>query len=210
MTLRISFHRVGLRVGLCAGRPAGLPASVLLPAALVAGLALLCSGCVQTDFPPEKAEGLILEHPIHFDAEEVVLTNTQVDCGVQSELWEQPAQASNVNSGQVGVTVARLNAAARELKFDDDVVLTEPGYRSPYVQVRGDFPAQLVDPPTIHDDGQYSKKVEGKLLITINHPCFTDPLPVMGVKKGKFNQDASPMLHFALENDGWHFDKVIH
>ncbi len=148
--------------------------------------------------------------PIRLDAEQVMLTQSQVDCGVQSDLWEPPAQAVGINSNVVGLTVAHLNAAARELKFDDDVILTEPGSRSPYVQVRGDFPAQLADGLTIHDDGQYSKKVEGKVTITINHPCFMDPLPVMGVKKGKFNQDAMPFLHFTLENDGWHFDKVVH
>jgi hypothetical protein len=190
--------------------PAGLPARMLLPAVLVACLTLICSGCVQTDFQPEKAEGLILEHPIHLDAEQVMLTNQQVDCGVQSELWEQPTQAVNVNNNMVGLTVAHLNAAARELKFDDDVILTEPGFRNPYVQVRGDFPAQLIDPPTIHDDGQYSKKVEGKVTITINHPCFMDPLPLMGVRKGRFSQDAPTLLHFTLENDGWHFDRLVH
>lgn len=202
VTLRISF--------LLRGLPARLPTGVLLPAALVAGLTLVCGGCVQTDFPPEKAEGLILEHPIHLDAEQVILTNAQVECGVQEDLWEQPAQATSVNANLVGLTVAHLNDAGRALKFDDDVVLTEPGSRNPYVQVRGDFPAQLVDPPIIHDDGQYSKRVEGKVLITINHQCFMDPLPLMGVRKGKFNQDASPMLHFTLEGDGWHFDKLVH
>ena len=44
----------------------------------------------------------------------------------------------------------------------------------------------------------------------INHMCFPDPLPVMGVRKGRFNQDAPVMLHFELDGDGWHFDKLIH
>jgi hypothetical protein len=184
-----------------------------LPAGVVAGLALVCCGCTQTDFPPEKAQGLVALHPIHLDAEEVMLTQTQVECGTQNDLWEPPAQqASNgVLSTFTALTVAHLNTQAKQLRFDDDVVLSEPGFRQPYVQVRGDFPAQLLDDPIIiHDDGQYAKRVEGKVSITINHLCFPDPLPIMGVRKGKFNQDALVTLHFSLDNEGWHFDNLIH
>lgn len=184
-----------------------------LPASVVAGLALACCGCTQTDFPPEKAQGLLQLHPIHLDAEEVTLTQAQVDCGTQSDLWEPPAQQANNGgfSNFSALTVAHLNTQARELRFDDDVILSEPGQRSPYVQIRGDFPVTLADDGiVIHDDGQYGKKVEGKVLVTINHACFTDPLPLMGVRKGKFSQDAPVVLHYSLENDGWHFDKLTH
>ncbi len=185
-----------------------------LPAGVVAGLALVCCGCTQTDFPPEKAQGLLALHPVHLDAEEVMLTQTQVDCGTQNDLWDPPTlqqQTSGVITTFVPLTIAHLNTRARELRFDDDVIITEPGYRQPYVQIRGDFPAQLLDDPiTIHDDGRYGKTVEGKVMITINHACFPDPLPLMGVRKGKFSQDALITLHYTLENDGWHFDKLIH
>jgi hypothetical protein len=177
---------------------------------LVAGLALLCCGCTQTDFPAEKAQGLLALHPIHIDAEQVMLTQVQVDCGKENELWDvQSGFSGGGSSTSAALTVAHLTSKARELQFDDDVVLTEPGYVRPYVQIRGDFTVALAE-PSIHDDGDGGKRVEGKVLVTINHPCFAEPLPMMGVKKGKFNEDSLPVLHYTLENDGWRFDKLIH
>jgi hypothetical protein len=174
-----------------------------VPGLWAVGLALLCSGCTQKDFPAEKAQGLMQDRPVHLDAEQVMLTGTQLDCGVQSELWDPPASVGEH-------TIAHLTAAGRQLKFDDDVMVGEPGYHQAYVQIRGDFPVLLADGPTIHEDGQYGRQVEGKLVVTVNHACFSDGLVLMGVRKGKFSQDALPVMHFSLENDGWHFDKVVH
>jgi hypothetical protein len=181
---------------------------------LVVGLALWCCGCTsQSDFPAERAQGLVALHPIHIDAEQVMLTQGQVDCGKENELWDIQSgfggSGSSSSSSSSALTVAHLTSKARELQFDDDVVLTEAGYPRPYVQIRGDFTVALAE-PNIHDDGDGAKRVEGKVLVTINHPCFMDPLPMMGVKKGKFNEDSLPVLHYTLENDGWHFDKLIH
>jgi hypothetical protein len=185
-------------------------APTLLPAGLLVALALVCCGCTQTDFPAEKAQGLLALHPIHIDAEQAMLTDAQVACGKENELWDVPSAFSNNGVSNAGTTtMAHLNAKARDLQFDDDVVVTEPGYPRPYVQIRGDFTAALAE-PSIHDDGDNAKRVEGKILITINHPCFTEPLPLMGVKKGKFNEDTLPVLHYTLESDGWHYDKLIH
>jgi len=191
--------------------PVVFPVKTPVAAGLLAGLALLCSACTNpSDFGADKAQGVIAQHPIHIDAEQVMLTQGQVDCGKENELWEPPPVFSNAGiSNTSNVMVAHLTAKARELQFDDDVVLNEPGFARPYVQIRGDFPVALTD-ANIHDDGDNGKKVEGKLLVTINHPCFADPLPLMGVKKGKFNEDTLPVMHYTLENDGWHFDKLIH
>jgi hypothetical protein len=180
-------------------------------AGLLASLALLCCGCTQTDFPAEKAQGLIALHPIHIDAEQAMLTDAQVACGKENELWDIQSGFNNNGIAVSNSTVmtAHLTAKARELQFDDDVVVSEPGYPRPYVQIRGDFTAALAE-PSIHDEGDNAKRVEGKVLITINHPCFTDPLPLMGVKKGKFNEDTLPVLRYTLESDGWHYDKLIH
>ena len=171
--------------------------------ALAAGVVLFCSACTQTDFPPEKAQSLVETGPIRLDAEQVSLTLEQVDCGVREDLWDPAVQLGERS-------VAHLTNAARALKFDDDVVVNEPGFNRPYVQVRGDFMAILGDGPVIHDDGQYGKKVEGKLSIKIDHQCFNEPLPVMGVRKGRFNQDVPPTLAYTLDGKGWHFDKLIH
>ena len=89
MTLRISLLRPGIRLQYCSRRLWSRASRCVL------------SGCVQTDFPPEKAQGLILEKPIHLDAEEMTLTSQQVDCGVQNDLWEQPVASSAINSGFV-------------------------------------------------------------------------------------------------------------
>ena len=169
---------------------------------LTAGLAVFSTGCAQTDFPPEKAQSLVEATPIRLDAEQVSLSLEQVECGVREDLWDSPVQLGER-------TVAHLNANGKALKFDDDVVVSEPGFNRPYVQVRGEFPAVL-SAAVIHDDGQYGKKVEGKLGITIMHQCFNEPLQVMGVRKGKFNQDVSPTLAYSLDNKGWHFDKLVH
>jgi hypothetical protein len=170
---------------------------------LVGVLALLCSGCVQKEFQPEKAQGIIGYAPIHLDAEQVMLSPTQVDCGVQQDLWD-PAAPLGERS------LARLTEKGRALKFDDDVVVTENGYRSPYVQVRGDFPMVLADGPAIREDGPYGRYVNGKLHVIIQHACFPQPLPVMGVKHGRFSQDVLPTMHFKLDVDGWRFDGLIH
>jgi hypothetical protein len=69
---------------------------------------------------------------------------------------------------------------------------------------------QLADGPTIKDEGSDGRLVEGKLLVIIPHMCFPDPLPILGVRKGRFSQDALPVLEFRLLNDGWHFSKLVH
>jgi len=143
--------------------------------------------------------------PIHLDAEQVTLTLSQFECGVQYDLWDPPGTAT------AGArTSARLEQAGRDLHFDDDVVVSEPGFRQPYVQVRGDFMMQLADGPTVRDDGPDGRLVDGKLLVIIPHMCFADPLPVLGVRKGHFTSDVPPVMQFRLLQDGWHFTKLIH
>lgn len=171
---------------------------------MVAGLTLLSAGCVQKEFQDTKAQNIMSTSPIHLDAEQVSLTISQLECGIQSELWEPPVNSSP------GHSTSRLDQAGRDLHFDDDVVVTDPDFHTPYVQVRGDFMMQLADGPTVRDDGPDGRLVDGKLSVIIPQTCFTDPLPVMGVRKGRFNQDVNPIIHFKLLDDGWHFDKLVH
>jgi hypothetical protein len=137
----------------------------------------------------------------------VSLTGQQLECGVQNDLWEQPGA---ILPGANQRSVARLLAAGKALHFDDDVVVNESGYHQPYVQIRGDFNVQLGDIASVKDEGSDGKLVEGKLMVTIPQTCFSDPLPVLGVRKGKFSQEATPVLEFRLMNDGWHFTKLVH
>lgn len=167
---------------------------------------LVTTGCVQKEFQDVKAQNIMAMAPIHLDAEQVSLSYGQVECGVQYDLWDPPSTA--LTQGER--TTARLEQAGRDLHFDDDVVFTESGYHSPYVQVRGDFMMQLADGPSVREDGADGRLVEGKLMVIIPHTCFSDPLPVMGVRKGRFSQDSLPVMQFRLLQDGWHFTKLIH
>lgn len=170
---------------------------------IVGVLALVCSGCVQKDFPPEKAQGIIANHPIHLDAEQVMLSSGLVDCGIANDLWDPPTVMGERS-------VAHLTEHGRALKFDDDVILAEPGNRQPYAQIRGEFQMALADGPNIRDDGKQAKLVDGRLYVVIPHSCFPDPLPLMGVRRGKFSQEAMPTVRFRMEEDGWHYDRVMH
>jgi hypothetical protein len=122
---------------------------------------------------------------------------------VSEELWE-PA----VTVGEH--TSCRLLSAGRALNFDDDVMLNEPGTTKAYIQIRGDFTASLGDGADVRDEGKDVKIVTGKLLVSIPHMCFADPIQVMGVRKGKFNEDTSPVMRFELLDTGWHYDKLVH
>lgn len=174
-----------------------------LSAVAIACLGLGSTGCVQKEFQQEKAQNILAAVPIHLDAEQVMLTLAQVDCGVQNDLWEPPGPLMLERS------TARLLAAGKALHFDDDVVVAEPGYHQPYVQIRGDFMLQLGD-TNIKDEGSDGRLVDGKVVALIPHTCFSDPLPVLGVRKGKFSEDVSPVLEYRLLNDGWHFMKLVH
>ncbi len=144
-------------------------------------------------------------NPVQLDAEQASLTNAQFECGVQYELWDPPGA---VTADQR--TMAHLEQAGKNLHFDDDVVVSEPGFHQPYVQVRGEFMLQLADGSTVRDDGPDGRLVEGKLMVIIPHTCFSDPLPLLGVRKGKFSTDAQPVMQFRLLNDGWHFTQLVH
>jgi hypothetical protein len=175
-----------------------------LSAGAVVCVAVVTTGCAQKEFPPEKAQAIMAAVPIHLDAEQVTLTGSQLDCGVQNDLWEMPSPLVQERS------VSRILAAGKALHFDDDVVVAEPGYHQPYVQIRGDFMLQLGDIPNIKDDGPDGKLVEGRLAVIIPNTCFSDPLPILGVRKGRFSQDVNPVMDFRLLNDGWHFNKLVH
>lgn len=144
--------------------------------------------------------------PIHLEAEQVSLTTGQVECGAQYDLWDPPP--ANIQNGMR--VSARLLQAGSDLHFGDDVVVAEPGFHSPYVQVRGDFMLQLPIDMNVREDGPDGRLVEGKLAVIIPHQCFTDPLPILGVRKGRFSQDVQPVMQFQLDNDGWHFVKLVH
>jgi hypothetical protein len=169
----------------------------------VVGLSLLTAGCRATDFNDGKTRAIIQNAPFHLEGEQVTLTQQQVDCGVGAELWESATQVSENRS------TARLLQNGQNLKFSDDVAY-EPGYRQPYTQVRGDFPLQVIEIYSTRDDDPETKLVDARVGVKIDHPCFTSPLIIMGVRKGKFVQDAPATIRFRQLQDDWHMDSFVH
>jgi hypothetical protein len=174
-------------------------------AALIAGLALISAGCGEGDFNYGKIGHLIQNSPMRLDAEYVMLSGGQLDCGVQEDLWEKPPELKGIPGER---STARLTDKGRNLKFSDDVNIGD--MRQPYVQVRGDFNLQAIDIQSEHDGPEPGTKlVDVKLGVKIDHSCFGGPLIMLGVRKGNFSEDYSPVLKFRF-NNGWEFDKFVH
>jgi len=168
---------------------------VLTP--VVAVLCALCSGCSSDSFNVSIVEAA----PMKIDAEYVTLTGPQVECGVREELWEAPVQSGDRST-------ARLAAKGRDLKFAEDVSIGDQ--RLPYVQIRGEFPLKFLDSVTVKDGPEKETKlIETKVGAIIQHACFPAPLPIMGVRHGKFTQDYPPVFFYRL-NNGWQFERVVH
>jgi hypothetical protein len=178
-------------------------------AALVAAwcLAVVLSGCKpSSDFSEDVARGAIEFGKMNLEGEQVTLTDTQIQCGVQSELWDPPTSLSPDH------TTAHLTSKARDLKFNDDVIIKDPSSRVAYVQIRGAFPLQT-DSITSMKDGEDkdSKLVEAKVSVKIDNACFPSPLPLMGVRHGNFSADSPVSLHLHFdESGGWRVDKLVH
>jgi hypothetical protein len=178
-------------------------------ATLVAALclAVILSACKpSSDFNEDVAKGAIEFGKMNLEGEQAILTEVQIQCGVQSELWDPPTTLSPDH------TTAHLTSKARDLKFNDDVIIHDPSSRVAFVQIRGDFPLQ-VDAITGIKDGEdkFSKVVEAKVSVRIDNPCFPSSLPLMGVRHGNFSADAPVVLHVRFdENGGWRADKLVH
>jgi hypothetical protein len=140
---------------------------------------------------------------LKLESEQVSLKIEYVNCGVENELFDPPVQLQQR-------MVARLTDAARDLGFSDDVSINDAGYTMPYAQVRGTFPVELRKVVSIKDSEEGGKKVEAWAGVRINHPCFSAPLPIMGVKRGTINQSLPAAFEFAWAMDGWHLDHILH
>ena len=174
---------------------------------LITALCLsLCSNCGggPSGFSGETVKMLLGAGPITLEAEQLMLNTTQVDCGLRADLWEPPRQSSAERS------TASLTANGRALNFEDVVMIKDPGYRQPYVQVRGKFTVRPIDVVNITDGPPGTKLAQTKVGVVVAHPCFPQPLPLMGVRQGKFNQDTPPVFQFHLEGERWVLDRIRH
>jgi hypothetical protein len=171
----------------------------------VFGLSLASVACGSKDQFDEGVAKMILEaNPVNLDGEQVTITQMQLDCGVQSELWETPAQVSQDRS------TARLTSKGRALNFGDDPAI-EPNFHQPYAQVRGAFSLEVEGVSGIRDgEADGTKLVDAKAGIKLQHACFPNPLPLMGVKHGVFREDTPVSFLFGKSDDGWRLEKVAH
>lgn len=171
----------------------------------VLGLCLASVACHdKNQFDEGVVKNILESNAVNLDGEQVTITPTQLDCGVQSELWEAPAQVSQNR------TTARLTSKGRELNFGDDPAM-EPSFHQPYAQVRGAFSLEVGDVSNIRDGQADDTKVaDAKAGIKLQHACFPNPLPIMGVKHGVFREDTPVSFLFRRSDDGWHLEKVVH
>jgi hypothetical protein len=166
--------------------------------ALIAILAVWLSGCASPGFDGEAIKNILEGSPLTLSNEQVTLTGQQLECGVQNELWEPP-------SGNM----ARLTQKGRDLKFTDDVRVIDPDIHQPYTQVNGKFSVQVSDVSKIRDaDGM--KLADVKLGVVMSHECFTAPLPLMGIRKGKFTPEAPVVFRFQGSGKDYTLDKLMH
>ena len=138
--------------------------------------------------------------PKALDGEQVMLTNEQVACGEREDLWTMESHGGDTATGH-------LTPKAQALGFGDDVRVGEQ--RLPFSQLRGQYTLQVLRIESIRDEGAKVKVVDAKVGVVIAHSCFPQPVQLMGVKKGRFTQDAAPRFQLAL-NGNWEYDRLLH
>jgi hypothetical protein len=171
----------------------------------VLGLYLASVACgSKTEFNEGVAKVILEANAVNLDGEQVTFTSKELNCGVQSELWETPAEVSKDRS------TARLTSKGRDLNFGDDLVI-EGNLHPPYAQVRGSFVLEMGEVSGIRDgENVDTKVVDGKAGIKVQHACFPNPLPIMGVKHGDFREDMPVSFLFRKSDDGWRLEKLVH
>jgi hypothetical protein len=170
--------------------------NLLISIAILAVIGL--SGCGTPGFDSGAVKGMLESAPLELSNEQVVLSDFQLECGTKNDLWDPP----NGN-------VARLTQKGRDLHFTDDIRLNDPENHQPYTQVSGKFPVQVADVTKVRDtDG--GKLADVKLGIVVTHECFTTPLPLMGIRKGKFTPAAPVVFRFKGSDKEFTLDKLMH
>jgi hypothetical protein len=134
----------------------------------------------------------------------VSMNLTQLGCGASEDLWEAPS-----NSGER--SLSHLQQKGRDLNLTDDVYSGDNEYPNPYTQVRGKFALQVDQVLSIKDgEDKDTKIVQAKVGVKINDPCFTTPLAIMGIRKGKYTPDLPVTLRYERYDTGWHLVKILH
>ncbi|MEP7354566.1 MAG: hypothetical protein ABI824_15170 [Acidobacteriota bacterium] len=172
-----------------------------LAAALVLALLALTS-CEEPGFNAGQAAGILTAQPVKLEGEQVLISDDQITCGEQKDLW-------TVNRQPDGGGKAQLLPAAKALHFDDDVVMSDPLTGTPaWVQIRGDFRLAAPAIQKITDEDPQTKIISAKVGVIIDHPCF-GPMPLLGIHKHQFTAAADPVFRFKL-TDTWKVDQLVH
>jgi hypothetical protein len=168
-------------------------------AAIVAVLAMsLLTGCADAPFDIEAAHSTIESQPLALSGEHVVLNGEQIACGARKGLWTV--------SEDIGL--ARLSAEGQAL-FGDDVRLRgkdTPGGTTP---LRGTFPIKVFSIESLKDNAIGVKIAEARVGVVLAHSCFPDPIPLLGIYRGNFSDEAAPRLRLE-EAQGWAAVAVLH
>jgi hypothetical protein len=158
----------------------------------------------KSQFDEDVAKMILEANTVKLEGEQVTITPMQLDCGVQSELWETPTQVSQDR------TTARLTSKGRDLNFSDDPAI-EPNFHQSHAQVRGMFSLKVGQVSGIRNgETNGTKLVDAKAGIKVPDGCFPNPLPIMGVKHGDFREDMPVSFLFRQSDDGWRLEKVVH
>ena len=176
------------------------------PALLAAALAAFLAACGgdPNAFDEGVAKGVAEAEPFQLDSEQVSMNSTQLGCGAGEDLWEAPT-----NSGER--SLSHLEQKGRDLNLTDDVSSGDSEFPNPYTQVRGKFPLQVDQVLSIKDgEDKDTKIVQAKVGVKINDPCFTTPLAIMGIRKGKYAADLPVTLRYERYDIGWHLIKIVH
>jgi hypothetical protein len=168
------------------------------------GLCILFTGCSH-GFDEDAMRVLAEQNPIALDSEQVTLTDGQLSCGIINDLWEEVPS----DGGQRAIY--RLTQKGRDLQFSDDIYARDPEFNGAYTQLRGKFFLSLAAVVAAHDGpDQGTKLVQATLGVKIPHACFADPLPIMGINKGKFTTKLAPTLLYENGDKGWLAIKLMH
>lgn len=167
---------------------------------LVAGL--LLTGCDSGVFDDEAAQALVESSKLALSGEQVLITPEQILCGEKKGLWI-------IDQTDGGNALGRLEAPARDLLFGDDVRMGDHKFTNPYIQLRGDFDVKIQKFIKVTDENPDVKVVEAKLGVIVKHECFPQPLPLLGIDRGDFSEEAAPRVRLRQHN-GWRTDQVLH
>jgi hypothetical protein len=176
------------------------------PALLAGALATILAGCGgdPNAFDEGVAKGVAEAEPFQLDSEQVSMNPVQLDCGASEDLWDAP---SNIGDR----SLSHLEQKGRNLKLSDDVYSGDSEYPYPYTQVRGKFALQVDQVVSIKEgEDKDTKIVQAKVGVKIADPCFTTPLAIMGIRKGKYAADLPVTLRYERYDIGWHLVKILH